>query len=193
MKLLKYIVTAMLLLTTLLMAGCGEDKFVGTWYNRVDNAIGKSIVTKDKNKDKTYSDAEYAMFYSEDQYAAGIDQSGRQIINYRYIWTDKFIANVPMTETEGKLNGSYQGIDMNVEYDDKTKRLLCRSSKTPIVTEAINEKEFDVKKVREEIKADITKKFNEAKAQNNNRKYKLVIIGDIEFVDEGKKGPLPNG
>ena len=193
MKLLKYIVTAMLLLTTLLMAGCGEDKFVGTWYNRVDNAISKSIVTKDKNKDKTYSDAEYVMFYSEDQYAAGIDQSGRQIINYRYIWTDKFIANVPMTETDGKLNGSYQNIDMNVEYDDKTKHLLCRSSITPIITEAINEKEFDVKKVQEEIKANITKKFNETKVQNNNRKFKLVIIGDIEFVDEGNKGPLPNG
>lgn len=146
MKLLKYIVTAMLLLTTLLMAGCGEDKFVGTWYNRVDNAISKSIVTKYKNKDKTYDDAEYAMFYSEDQYAAGFDQSGRQIINYRYIWTDKFIANIPMTEADGKLNSSYQDIDINVEYDDKTKHLLCRSSKTPIVIEAINEKDFDVKK-----------------------------------------------
>ena len=52
MKLLKYIVTTMLLLMTLVVAGCGEDKWVGTWYDKTDNYISKSVITKEKNKDK---------------------------------------------------------------------------------------------------------------------------------------------
>lgn len=192
MKFLKYVITAMLLLLTLAIAGCGEDKFVGNWYNRTDNTIGKSVITKEKNKEKTYNDAEYAMGYQEQRYDAGRDANGRIIINFRYTWTDRFIFNVILNEKDGKLYGTYKDLDVNIEYDEKSKKLLGRSSKVPIVIEGINEKDFDVKKVREEIKANITKKFNELK-EEHNRNPIMFVVGDIEFIDDPSKVPHPNG
>ncbi|MGM9529894.1 MAG: hypothetical protein ACI3XH_07865 [Phascolarctobacterium sp.] len=142
MKLLKYIVACMLLFTTLLLAGCGEDKFVGKWYDRVGNVITRSDIKKDQKDDKLY--------------------------------------------------GTFKGIDFNVEYNEKNKSLFCRNSQVPVVTEAISEKNFNLVKVRDEIKADITKSFEEVKKQNNSNPFTWIVIGDIEFVDE-RKGPLHNG
>ena len=184
MKLLKYIVTTMLLLMTLVVAGCGEDKFVGTWYNKADNnVISKSIVTKDKNKEKTYNNEESMLYYAPEEVVAGTEANGRKIINRRYTWTHSVIATIPLTEKDGKLYGKFQNIDFNVEYNDKNKTLLCRNSKVPIVDEAINEKNFDLKKVQEELKAEITKKFNEEKAKTNAITYRRATIGEIEFND----------
>lgn len=184
MKLLKYIVTTMLLLMTLVVAGCGEDKFVGTWYNKADNnVISKSIVTKDKNKEKTYNNEESMLYYAPEEVVAGTEANGRKIINRRYTWTHSVIATIPLTEKDGKLYGKFQNIDLNVEYNDKNKTLLCRNSKVPIVDEAINEKNFDLKKVQEELKAEITKKFNEEKAKTNAIPYRRATIGEIEFND----------
>ena len=184
MKLLKYIVTTMLLLMTLVVAGCGEDKFVGTWYNKADNnVISKSIVTKDKNKEKTYNNEESMLYYAPEEVVAGPEANGRKIINRRYTWTHSVIATIPLTEKDGKLYGKFQNIDFNVEYNDKNKTLLCRNSKVPIVDEAINEKNFDLKKVQEELKAEITKKFNEEKAKTNAIPYRRATIGEIEFND----------
>ncbi|WP_293686935.1 hypothetical protein [uncultured Phascolarctobacterium sp.] len=184
MKLLKYIVTTMLLLMTLVVAGCGEDKFVGTWYNKADNnVISKSIVTKDKNKEKTYNNEESMLYYAPEEVVAGTEANGRKIINRRYTWTHSVIATIPLTEKDGKLYGKFQNIDFNVEYNDKNKTLLCRNSKVPIVDEAINEKNFDLKKVQEELKAEITKKFNEEKAKTNAIPYRRATIGEIEFND----------
>lgn len=184
MKLLKYIVTTMLLLMTLVVAGCGEDKFVGTWYNKADNnVISKSIVTKDKNKEKTYNNEESMLYYAPEDVVAGTEANGRKIINRRYTWTHSVIATIPLTEKDGKLYGKFHNIDLNVEYNDKTKTLLCRNSKVPIVDEAINEKNFDLKKVQEELKAEITKKFNEEKAKTNAIPYRRATIGEIEFND----------
>lgn len=188
MKFFKYIVTMMLLFTTFMLAGCGEDKFVGTWYQRMDNIISKAVITKDEKKDKLYHDAEWLMGYTEEMVQAGRDAKGYTIVNYRYKWYNKFVTNVPMTEKNGKLSGEWNGINVEVEYDEKSKNLICRSPKLPVVTESINEKNFDWKKVREEIKADITKKFNEAKERNNKPGFKLFIIGDIEFDDDPKPG-----
>lgn len=184
MKLLKYIVTTMLLLMTLVVAGCGEDKFVGTWYNKADNnVISKSILTKDKNKEKTYNNEESMLYYAPEEVVAGTEANGRKIINRRYTWTHSVIATIPLTEKDGKLYGKFQNIDLNVEYNDKNKTLLCRNSKVPIVDEAINEKNFDLKKVQEELKAEITKKFNEEKAKTNAIPYRRATIGEIEFND----------
>lgn len=184
MKLLKYIVTTMPLLMTLVVAGCGEDKFVGTWYNKADNnVISKSIVTKDKNKEKTYNNEESMLYYAPEEVVAGTEANGRKIINRRYTWTHSVIATIPLTEKDGKLYGKFQNIDFNVEYNDKNKTLLCRNSKVPIVDEAINEKNFDLKKVQEELKAEITKKFNEEKAKTNAIPYRRATIGEIEFND----------
>ena len=184
MKLLKYIVTTMLLLMTLVVAGCSEDKFVGTWYNKADNnVISKSIVTKDKNKEKTYNNEESMLYYAPEEVVAGTEANGRKIINRRYTWTHSVIATIPLTEKDGKLYGKFQNIDFNVEYNDKNKTLLCRNSKVPIVDEAINEKNFDLKKVQEELKAEITKKFNEEKAKTNAIPYRRATIGEIEFND----------
>ena len=184
MKLLKYIVTTMLLLMTLVVAGCGEDKFVGTWYNKTDNnMISKSIITNDKDKQKTYLNEESALYYAGEEVKAGTDANGRTIINHRYTWTHSVIAKVPMTEKDGKLYGKFQNIDFNAEYNDKNKTLLCRNSKVPVVEEITNEKNFDLKKVKEELKAEITKKFNEDKAKTNNTPYRRFTIGEIEFND----------
>lgn len=184
MKLLKYIVTTMLLLMTLVVAGCGEDKFVGTWYNKADNnVISKSIVTKDKNKEKTYNNEESMLYYAPEDVVAGTEANGRKIINRRYTWTHSVIATIPLTEKDGKLYGKFQNIDVNVEYNEKNKTLLSRNSKVPIVDEAINEKNFDLKKVQEELKAEITKKFNEEKAKTNAIPYRRATIGEIEFND----------
>lgn len=193
MKFLKYIITTMLLLTTLLMAGCGEDKWVGTWYNKEDNYISKSVVTKEKNKDKTYNDAEWIMGYVEEKVDTGKTSNGTPIYNFRYNWTDKFVLNVQLTEKDGKLTGTYKDIGVEVEYNEKDKTLLSRASNTSIVNESFNEKNFDVKKVQQELKAKITKDFNEAKEKNNKSFFKLFIIGDIEFVDDPAKVPHPNG
>lgn len=189
MKFFRYIITAMLLLATLMTAGCGEDKFVGTWYQRVGNIMSKSVITKDKNKDNLYHDAEWLMGYTEERVQAGRDANGHLILNYRYKWYDKFVTNVPMTEKDGKLSGEWQGMKVDVEYDEKTKNLICRNSKLPIVTEAQNEKNFDWKKVREEIKGELTKQFNEAKEKNNNSPgFKLFMLGEIEFDDNPAPG-----
>lgn len=193
MKFLKYIITSMLLFTTLLMAGCGEDKWVGTWYNKEDNYISKSVVTKEKNKDKTYNDAEWIMGYVEEKVDTGKTSNGTPIYNFRYNWTDKFVLNVQLTEKDGKLTGTYKDIGVEVEYNEKDKTLLSRASNTSIVTESFNEKNFDVKKVQQELKEKITKDFNEAKEKNNKSFFKLFIIGDIEFVDDPAKLPHPNG
>lgn len=193
MKFLKYIITSMLLLTTLLMAGCGEDKWVGTWYNKEDNYISKSVVTKEKNKDKTYNDAEWIMGYVEEKVDTGKTSNGTPIYNFRYNWTDKFVLNVQLTEKDGKLTGTYKDIGVEVEYNEKDKTLLSRASNTSIVNESFNEKNFDVKKVQQELKEKITKDFNEAKEKNNKSFFKLFIIGDIEFVDDPAKVPHPNG
>lgn len=193
MKFLKYIVTTMLLLSTLLMAGCGEDKWVGTWYEKTDTYISKSVITKEKNKDKTYNDAEWIMGYVEEQVDTGKRSNGTPIYNFRYNWTDKFIFNVQLTEKDGKLIGTYQNIGVEVEYNEKAKSLLSRASNTSIVGESFNEKNFDVKKFQEELKAKITKDFNETKEKNNKSFFKLFIIGDIEFVDDPAKVPHPNG
>ncbi len=193
MKFLKYIITTMLLLTTLLMAGCGEDKWVGTWYNKEDNYISKSVVTKEKNRDKTYNDAEWIMGYVEEKVDTGKTSNGTPIYNFRYNWTDKFVLNVQLTEKDGKLTGTYKDIGVEVEYNEKDKTLLSRASNTSIVNESFNEKNFDVKKVQQELKAKITKDFNEAKEKNNKSFFKLFIIGDIEFVDDPAKVPHPNG
>ena len=192
MKFLKYIVACMLLLTTLLLAGCGEDKFVGKWYDRVGNVITRSDIQKDKKDDKIYRDAEYVLTYVEEKIPAGRDNNGRQIINFRYTWSDKFVMNIPFTKKDDKLYGTFKGIDFNVEYNEKNKSLLCRNSQVPLVTEAISEKNFNLVKVRDEIKADITKSFEEVKKQNNSNPFTWIVIGDIEFVDE-RKGPLHNG
>lgn len=184
MKLLKYIVTTMLLLMTIVVAGCGEDKFVGTWYNKTDNnMISKSIVTKDKDKEKTYNDEESVLYYAPEEVVAGTEPNGRKIINHRYTWTHSVIATIPLIEKDGKLYGKFQNIDVNVEYNEKNKTLLSRNSKVPIVDEAINEKNFDLKKVQEELKAEITKKFNEDKAKVNATPYRRATIGEIEFND----------
>lgn len=184
MKLLKYIVTTMLLLMTLVVAGCGEDKFVGTWYNKTDNnMISKSIVTKDKNKEKTYNDEESILYYAPEEVVAGTEPNGRKIINHRYTWTHSVIATIPMTEKDGKLYGKFHDIEFNAEYNDKNKTLLCRNSKVPIVGESFNEKNFDLKKVQEELKAEITKKFNEDKAKVNAVPYRRATIGELEFND----------
>lgn len=184
MKLLKYIVTTMLLLMTLVVAGCGEDKFVGTWYNKADNnVISKSIVTKDKDKDKTYNDEESVLYYAPEEVVAGTEPNGRKIINRRYTWTHSVIATIPLTEKDGKLYGKFHNIDLNVEYNEKNKTLLSRNSKVPIVGESFNEKNFDLKKVQEELKAEITKKFNEEKAKTNAIPYRRATIGEIEFND----------
>ena len=193
MKLLKYIVTAMLLLITFVVAGCGEDKLVGTWYDKTDNYISKSVITKEKNKDKTYNDAEWIMGYVEEQVDTGKTSNGTPIYNFRYNWTDKFVFNVQLTEKDGKLTGTYKDIGVEVEYNEKNKTLISRTSNTSIVGESFNEKNFDVKKVQEELKAKITKEFNEAKEKNNKSFFKLFIIGDIEFVDDPAKVPHPNG
>lgn len=193
MKFLKYVVTAILLLSTMLMAGCGEDKWVGTWYSKTDNYISKSVVTKEKNKDKTYNDAEWIMGYVEEQVDTGKTSNGTPIYNFRYNWTDKFVFNVQLTEKDGKLTGTYKDIGVEVEYNEKDKTLISRTSNTSIVGESFNEKNFDVKKVQEELKAKITKEFNEAKEKNNKSFFKLFIIGDIEFVDDPAKVPHPNG
>lgn len=71
--------------------------------------------------------------------------------------------------------------------------VYSRTSNTSIVGESFNDKNFDVKKVQEELKAKITKEFNEAKEKNNKSFFKLFIIGDIEFVDDPAKVPHPNG
>ena len=193
MKLLKYIVTAMLLISTLAIAGCGEDKWVGTWYDKTDNYISKSVITKEKNKDKTYNDAEWIMGYVEEQVDTGKTSNGTPIYNFRYNWTDRFVSNVQLTEKDGKLTGTYKDIGVEVEYNEKNKTLISRTSNTSIVGESFNEKNFDVKKVQEELKAKITKDFNEAKEKNNKSFFKLFIIGDIEFVDDPAKVPHPNG
>lgn len=193
MKFLKYVVTAILLLSTMLVAGCGEDKWVGTWYDKMDNYISKSVITKEKNKDKTYNDAEWIMGYVEEQVDTGKTSNGTPIYNFRYNWTDKFVFNVQLTEKDGKLVGTYKDIGVEVEYNEKDKTLISRTSNTSIVGESFNEKNFDVKKVQEELKAKITKEFNEAKEKNNKSFFKLFIIGDIEFVDDPAKVPHPNG
>ena len=160
MKLLKYIVTAMLLISTLAIAGCGEDKWVGTWYDKTDNYISKSVITKEKNKDKTYNDAEWIMGYAEEQVDTGKTSNGTPIYNFRYNWTDRFVFNVQLTEKDGKLTGTYKDIGVEVEYNEKNKTLISRTSNTSIVGESFNDKNFDVKKVQEELKAKITKEFN---------------------------------
>lgn len=193
MKLLKYIVTAMLLISTLAIAGCSEDKWVGTWYDKTDNYISKSVITKEKNKDKTYNDAEWIMGYVEEQVDTGKTSNGTPIYNFRYNWTDKFVFNVQLTEKDGKLTGTYKDIGVEVEYNEKNKTLISRTSNTSIVGESFNDKNFDVKKVQEELKTKITKDFNEAKEKNNKSFFKLFIIGDIEFVDDPAKVPHPNG
>lgn len=109
--------------------------------------------------------------------------NGRKIINHRYTWTHSVIATIPLTEKDRKLYGKFHNIDLNVEYNDKNKTLLCRNSKVPIVDEAINEKNFDLKKEQEELKAEITKKFNEEKAKTNAIPYRRTTIGEIEFND----------
>jgi|GEM_PF-4630216 len=193
MKFLKYVVTAILLLSTMLMAGCGEDKWVGTWYSKTDNYISKSVITKEKNKDKTYNDAEWIMGYVEEQVDTGKTSNGTPIYNFRYNWTDKFVFNVQLTEKDGKLTGTYKDIGVEVEYNEKNKTLISRTSNTSIVGESFNDKNFDVKKVQKELKTKITKDFNEAKEKNNKAFFKLFIIGDIEFVDDPAKVPHPNG
>ena len=133
------------------------------------------------------------MDYGVQQVDTGKTSNGTPIYNFRYNWTDKFVFNVQLTEKDGKLIGTYKDIGVEVEYNEKDKTLISRTSNTSIVGESFNEKNFDVKKVQEELKAKITKEFNEAKEKNNKSFFKLFIIGDIEFVDDPAKVPHPNG
>lgn len=49
MKALKYVVMAVLLVCAFAMAGCGSDKFVGTWYAYSGSGYEKMTVEKDNN------------------------------------------------------------------------------------------------------------------------------------------------
>lgn len=49
MKALKYVVMAVLLVCAFAMAGCGGDKFVGTWYAYSGSGYEKMTVEKDNN------------------------------------------------------------------------------------------------------------------------------------------------
>lgn len=46
MKILKYIITTMLLLATLIIAGCGGDKIAGTWYALDGDELQEFIIEK---------------------------------------------------------------------------------------------------------------------------------------------------
>lgn len=191
MKLLKYIVTAMLLISTLAIAGCGEDKWVGTWYDKTDNYISKSVITKEKNKDKTYNDAEWIMGYAEEQVDTGKTSNGTPIYNFRYNWTDRFVFNVQLTEKDGKLTGTYKDIGVEVEYNEKNKTLISRTSNTSIVGESFNDKNFDVKKVQEELKAKITKEFNEAKEKIISLSSSCSSLAISNLLTTQQKFPTP--
>ena len=147
MKLLKYIVTTMLLLMTLVVAGCGEDKWVGTWYDKTDNYISKSVITKEKNKDKTYNDAEWIMGYVEEQVDTGKTSNGTPIYNFRYNWTDKFVFNVQLTEKDSPCHTLHSASERilhpvihsaSICFFCKTSSIVSTASCSPKIDQRLN-------------------------------------------------------
>lgn len=197
MKLFKYLALAVLVIASMALAGCGGDKYVGTWYARQGKAIYRDVIEKDKNDAKAYTEASHAFFYAEEMIPAGRNEKGRQVLNFRYTWTEMPGITVRMTEKDGRLYGkadvgNFKDEVQIIEYNDKNGTLVCRTSLVPIDIESKKEKDFDMNKEREELKKMLTTEFNDVKKELDKRHRSPIAYGNLEFVDE-KKESKPAG
>lgn len=166
MKALKYVVMAVLLVCAFAMAGCGGDKFVGTWYAEGSNSIKRLEI----EKDNTNYLVKYECFMYGRDFLRGLHGS------YDLIYAPYSFQVMNMIGREKEGGHLYIDPFNDYVYVEKDKSLRHGN-------EIYYKGDETLKKIQDNIKARLSKEGEEYKREAANNPF-MRKVQKVQVIDQ---------
>lgn len=208
MKLVKFLVVTMMLISMVTLAGCGGDKFVGKWYAMNDSDMAKSSYVEldiEKNGDGYLIKESYFQYeskvvvtnkkeYEESKRFSSPFMTGRDygvamkkriapIWEVTAQWTKRSGRSIPCSVKDNKLEAGRIG---DLVYVEKSGTLISTDGEK---IEYKREKDFKPKDVQMQLRKKIEDNIEDNKKLKDKvtDKSSIPIINKLEIIDELKE------
>lgn len=180
-KMFKVIVAVMLLMFALATAGCGGDKFAGTWFSVRPNMVSKfsgdyyEQITIEENSDNSYIIKKVSSSYKKkDKLLSGSFFLGTALYDLTFKWTPGKLEQQTATLKDNKLIVDGTAGMLVYAYVEKNGTLMCSDGLVYAKEQADSMKKF---------KETEQKRLTDLKDQDKMSFYKKKNIKGFAFSD----------